>query len=305
MSGLRLACSLFLYLSFVSAATRAETITVATYNVQNYCVADRMAEGVYRQAYPKPESEKAALRAVIRSLNADVLALQEMGTKEFLDELQRDLASEGLAYPHAVLLEAADADRHVAVLSRRPLSKVVKHTDLVFTYFKTSEPVKRGMLEVRFQAGLGEIALLAVHLKSRFTDRDDDPLSARRRLGEAVAIRDRIINLFPEPGKALYIVAGDCNDSPSSPPVRALMKRGEMMILARVAAVDSRGESWTHLYRKEQTYSTVDHLFVSPALSVAVVPSSGRVADIQETGAASDHRPVAVTIDTDRLAGAR
>src|SRR5215217_132853 len=98
------------------AALRGETLTVATYNVENYGPADRMTEMGFRKAYPKPEREKEALRAVIRGVNADVLILQEMGDQRHLDELRRDLKTEGLDYPHSALAIAADPDRHVAIL---------------------------------------------------------------------------------------------------------------------------------------------------------------------------------------------
>ena len=82
---------------------------MATYNIENYVSTNRMTEAGYRKDYPKPESEKRALRTVMRALDADVLVLQEMGPRAYLDELQRDLKAEGLDYPHVALAEAADA----------------------------------------------------------------------------------------------------------------------------------------------------------------------------------------------------
>ena len=64
-----------------ASRARAETLTVATYNVENYVAADRMTETGYRKDYPKPELEKRALRRVIRALAADVVVLQEMGPR--------------------------------------------------------------------------------------------------------------------------------------------------------------------------------------------------------------------------------
>src|SRR6185312_4547800 len=122
--------------------------------VENYGAANRMTDEGYRQDYPKPEAEKAALRGVIRALDADVLVLQEVGGQAYLDELRRDLKTEGLAYEYAYLLAAADPDRHVALLSRRSF-KVVPHTDLDFAYFEGKERVKRGLLEVTFVTAAG------------------------------------------------------------------------------------------------------------------------------------------------------
>ena len=177
--GLGLFFSLFPHL----AAVRAGTLTIATYNVENYVATDRMTAEGYRLAYPKPEMEKQALRAVIRGLDADILVLEEMGPAPYLAELRRDLKAEGFDYPAAVLLDGPDADRHVALLSRRPPKDVKQHADLEFTYLGGREKVKRGLLEATFATEAGEFTLFAVHLKSRFTDRADDPQSAVRRAG--------------------------------------------------------------------------------------------------------------------------
>ena len=42
--------------AMVVAAARAGSITVATYNVENYVAADRLTDDGYRPAYPKPEA---------------------------------------------------------------------------------------------------------------------------------------------------------------------------------------------------------------------------------------------------------
>src|SRR6218665_3361361 len=89
----------------------AQALTLATFNVENYTIADRMVDGVYRKASPKPEKEKATLTQIISGIAPDILAVQEMGTQAYLDEFRRDLRAAGQNFPHAVLLEAADPDR--------------------------------------------------------------------------------------------------------------------------------------------------------------------------------------------------
>jgi len=292
-------CGWLWWLGLLMLALRlsAETLTIATYNVENYVAADRMVDGTYRQAYPKPEVEKKALRAVIRALDADVIALQEMGSRIYLEELQRDLASDGLKYPYAELLDGADADRHVAVLSRRPFASVTKHTELTLSYFGKKEMVKRGLLEVRFATEAGEITLFIVHLKSRFTDRPDDPNSELRRLGEATAVRDQELKIFPEPANARFLLVGDCNDSVASKPLRALAQKGKTEIAEILPATDSHGAVWSHFYKKEQIYSRVDHVLVSALLKSTVVGGSATICDAPETAAASDHRPLVVKLE--------
>lgn len=282
---------------FLVAVARGETLTVATYNIENYTPANRMTEAGYRQEYPKPEAEKTALRKVIGGLHADILVLQEMGPRPYLDELQRDLKAEGMEYPYVVLLEGADADRHVALLSKRPLKSTVPHTDLSFPYFQNTERVKRGMLEASVATEAGELTLFAVHLKSRFTDRSDDPLSTQRRIGEATAVRDRVLSRVGDASVARFLILGDCNDTKDSKALQRLMRRGTTKVVELLPAADSRGDTWTHAYRKEESYSRVDHIFMSPALRPAVKDGTAHIYDGPGVREASDHRPVCVTLE--------
>ena len=200
----------------VTGLLPAETLTLATYNVENYGPANRVTEAGYRKDYPKPEAEKAALRTVLRGINADVLVLQEMGGAVYLEELRRDLKAEGLDYRHAVLLAGDDADRHVALLAKRAPPTTTQHGDLEVKYFGQKERVKRGLLDARFNVGGVELVVFGLHLKSRYTDRADDPLSSIRPAAEATAVRDRVLLRCPEPAVARFAILGDCNDDKAS-----------------------------------------------------------------------------------------
>ena len=281
----------------VIGAVRAETLRVATYNLSNYNLENRMADGVFRREYPKPESEKTALRRVIREIDADVLALQEMGGPAFLRELQRDLRSEGVDYPHTAILETGGEPRYLAVLSRRPLQRVGRHTDLTFPYFGGQEQVRRGLLEVRLESGGREVVLFVVHLKSRYTERPDDPAATQWRNGEAVAARDRILAVSGAPTETAFLVLGDFNAAPRDRAVRAFLEKGERELSRLLPAEDSRGERWTHVYRRDDSYSRVDHALASRALVDAATQITARIHDGEGVREASDHRPVVVTIE--------
>ena len=56
-----------------------DALRLATYNLKNYLSKDRLIEGFWRQQYPKPEHEKSLLRAIIKEVSADIIALQELG----------------------------------------------------------------------------------------------------------------------------------------------------------------------------------------------------------------------------------
>jgi len=270
----------------------AHALTLATYNVENYTVADRMVEGVYRPAYPKPEKERAAVTRVIAGIAPDILAVQEMGTQAYLDDFQRELRAAGQDFRHAVVLDAADPDRHVALLSKLPFKEVRRHAAVPVLYSGKRELVKRGVLEAVFATNEGDVSVFVVHLKSKRTERPDDPESARQRAAEAEAVRDLVLARYPDPAKAKFIVCGDWNDTPDTRPVQALQKRGATELGVLVPATDAHGEAWTHYYRKEDSYSRLDYLLVSPALRPFV--SGGRAKIWDGAGAAdgSDHRAV-------------
>ncbi|MFZ5495252.1 MAG: endonuclease/exonuclease/phosphatase family protein [Verrucomicrobiota bacterium] len=295
MTFLRLLCLIAANLLFGWAARAG--ITVATYNVENYTLANRLVDGVYREAYPKPEREKAALRRVIAAIAPDVLAVQEMGAQPYLDEFQRELRQAGLDYPHAVVLDAADADRHVAVLSKLPFKEVKRHAGVPLTYFGRPERVRRGVLEAVFATDRGDVSLFVIHLKSKYTERQDDPEAARQRALEAEAVRDLVLARFPDPSRAMFIVAGDWNDTRGTRPVRALQKRGDLVIGELVEARDSQGETWTHYFRREDLYSRIDFLLVSPGLQPLVAGGKARIHDGLGTTEASDHRAVWMELD--------
>jgi endonuclease/exonuclease/phosphatase family metal-dependent hydrolase len=282
-----------------SAAAASAAITVAAYNVENYTLADRMVEGVFRQAYPKPEAEKAAVRQAVAGINPDVLAIEEMGGQPYLEDFQRELKHAGQDFPHAVVLEAADADRHVAVLSKLPFKEVKRHAPVPITYFGQPDVVKRGVLEVVFATTEGDFSVFVIHLKSKRTERKDDPEGGIQRALEAEAVRDLVLARFPNPAQAKFMVVGDWNDTRGTRPVRALLKRGETVIGELVPAADSRGQVWTHYFRREDTYSRIDYLMVSPGLKPFVEGGRGQVHDGAGALQGSDHRAIHLTLKLD------
>ncbi|MBI2497152.1 MAG: endonuclease/exonuclease/phosphatase family protein [Opitutae bacterium] len=274
-------------------------LTVAAYNVENYTIANRLVDGVYRPAYPKPEKEKAALRQVVAGIAPDILAVEEMGPPAFLDDFQRELKTAGQDFPHAVVLEAADQDRHVAVLAKVPFKEVRRHTEVPITYFGRPDVVKRGVLEVVFATNEGDFSLFVVHLKSKYTERPDDPEALLQRSLEAEAVRDLVLTRHPDPAKGKFLIVGDWNDTRGTRPVKALQKRGDTVVGELVFAADSRGEVWTHFFRREDTYSRIDYLLASPALKPFVAGNRARIWDGPGVEVASDHRPVFLTLKLD------
>lgn len=275
----------------------ADLIRIATYNVENYLVMDRSINGAWRPGYPKSEASKEALRSVIAAVSPDVLALQEMGPEPFFRELQRDLAADGLDYPHTYLLAGNDEERHVAVLSRLPFTEVHAHTDMTFPYFEGRERIKRGLLEVVFETGGERWSLFVLHLKSKWSEWPEDPQAQRKRTGEATAARNRILDRHDPESGSLYLIAGDFNDTRATAPLRRFLSRGSVQISQIIRAADSRGHTWTQHWERQGLYSRVDFLLASPALLERVVEGSGHIYDGQGYREASDHRMVWADFD--------
>jgi endonuclease/exonuclease/phosphatase family metal-dependent hydrolase len=286
-------------------AAPAPGVVLATYNVENYGLANRRTAAGYFRDYPKPEEEKTALRQVIAALGADVLALQEIGGPAYRRELQEDLRSEGSDYPYAADWAAEDEVRQLALLSKFPLRQIGGHGDLRFPYRGGTARVKRGLLEAVVRSPEGEFTVFVVHLKSHLTERADDPEAADRRVAEAAAVRACVQAEFPDPAAGRYVILGDCNDGRRSPALRRLEAKGAQVIAECLPAVDRRGENWTEYYRGAELYSALDHILVSPALRPAAADGTAWIYDGPGVDRASDHRPVLVRLDLTRLSGRR
>jgi endonuclease/exonuclease/phosphatase family metal-dependent hydrolase len=277
-------------------AAKTVTVRLATYNVRNYGTTSRPVDGQYLKDWPKPEAEKAALRAVILKARPDVLAMEEMGDARELGELQRDLGIEGLDYPYSVVVNGPDPDRHVAVLSRLPFAKTHTYENVTYRLGSTNELAKRGLLEVDFVTAGQSWALYVMHLKSRLPEDDDgtpDPVSANHREGEAMAMRD-LIRAQPPPGARLAVV-GDFNDTRDSVTLKRFLELDGKPLFQMAPAADSRGQTWTFIYPKADTYERIDFVLLSAALEPSL-KGPGRVVDIPESDEASDHRMVWVEL---------
>lgn len=106
---------------------RGSTLRLATYNIENLFddKDDPQLSGRYEDAsMTKPEPHCVAVAEAIRKIDADVLAVQEIESKDALLWF-RDRHLKGLGYDHVVSLDAGD-ERGIeqAVLSRYPIKDV-------------------------------------------------------------------------------------------------------------------------------------------------------------------------------------
>lgn len=289
----------------------ATPVTVVTWNVANYLPVSRRTQDGFRPDYPKPECEKAALRACLLGLLPDVVLLQEMGAAPYLREFQDDLASDGLPLPHAALGDGPDEDRHVALLSRWPLRAVrtlVPEVRSPRAASGKSEPApedaqeaasRRGALVAVVDTPDGPLCVCVLHLKSRRTVDELDPEARAWRAAEARALRDALETSAEVRSGMPVVLGGDCNSGPASAELAALATRGERTLWRRLPATDFSGATWTYARTSTGDYGTIDHLFLREGANVPrpvrawVVPCGGETTPCRP----SDHRPVAALLE--------
>jgi endonuclease/exonuclease/phosphatase family metal-dependent hydrolase len=60
-----------------------------------------------------------------------------------------------------------------------------------------------------------------------------------------------------------------------------------------------RNVTWTHYFGRDDTYSRIDYILLSPGMARAWVTNETYVLTIANWGVASDHRPIVATFETD------
>lgn len=261
-------------------------------------ISDRLVDGLYTKRYPKPELEKESIRKTIILIKPDILILQEMGSEKFLKELQADLQTEGIDYPFSTLMQGADPIRHIAVLSKEPIKRVIFYDQLTYLFSKNQKiPVRRGLLELSFISEGFDWSLFAVHLKSRRSNKIQDESSNKQRLGEATVIGQKINERYPDPQKGLYLIMGDFNDLPKSKTLKAFLKFKNHPMAIMLSPVDSRGEVWTYYSEGYGNYSQIDYILMSPAFFNKTKVKGASIVDAPFTSKGSDHRMIYVDLD--------
>lgn len=295
----------FLAASF--GAPAAETFRVATYNLENYL---DQPEGT-RPA--KSDAARAKIRESIEALKPDVIALQEMGAPSALAELRQSLKAEGLDYPNWEHVAGFDTNIHVAVLSRFPFAARRPQTNDSFLLGGRRFRVSRGFAEVDVQVNDHyRFTLISAHLKSRRAVAEAD--ESEMRLEEAKLLRQKVDAVLAADPAANLVVLGDFNDVYDTPPVKAVIGSGRNKLLDTrpaerngdnqpnpIPRFNPRNITWTHFYGKEDSYSRIDYLLLSPGLAREWLKADTYVLALANWGVGSDHRPLVATFEaTDR-----
>ena len=283
------------------SGSEGATFKVATYNLENYVI-----QATRSRTVKSPES-RAKVQETILALKADVLALQEIGPEDAFQEMRSELKSKGLDYPYWEHVKGFDTNVFVGVLSRFPFSDTRSHTKDSYLLNGRRFQVSRGFAEVDIKVTADySFTLMTGHLKSKRTIPEAD--EAEMRLEEAKLLREKVDARLSGNPETHLVVLGDFNDTKDSASIRTLIGRGRLRLVdTRPAerngdnlpssnpAWEPRNITWTHYYGKEDSYSRVDYLLLSPGMAETWVKNESFIVALPNWGLASDHRPLVAT----------
>ena len=295
------------WIIFLLATLRLEVLlaaglTVATYNLEFYIDRPTLS---YE---PKTEQSRQIIRQSIRAMNPDVLALQEVGSTNALLELRAALKKEGLNFPHWEHVRGWDTNLHLAFLSKHPIKAARHHTRESYLHRGRRFHVLRGFGEIEVSFENRRLIFLTTHLKSNreLAEANQEEL----RVEEATLLREKIDQHLQRNPNAELIVLGDFNDGVGTRTYSTLIGKGRLRLLDTKpheqngdslpnpnARFDPRRITWTHFYAKEELYSRIDMILLSPALRKFYRPEQSYVLALKDWGAGSDHRPVCVRLE--------
>jgi len=271
-------------------ATRKFTgkLRVATYNVLNLFDDKDCPYHNDEGTSPKPRHELERLAATIKQLDADVLALQEVENRFYLERFNTAMLAD-MGYEHVVCFEGNDGRGiDVAVLSRLPVGPVTSYRHLRWKDKRGLDTgFRRDLLRVRIEPPNAKpFDVFTVHLKSKGGGDGTEAV----RMGEVTAIRSVVDPMLAEDPQALFVVCGDFNDTWDSNPIKLMRGTGNT---AMEAFQDEDPEGCV-TYNRGQFRSVIDYIFCSPAMAKRYVTQSMQVLDGSVESSGSDHNPVAM-----------
>ncbi len=269
-------------------------LTIGAYNVLNlfddYDDPYRADEGTAA----KPREQLQHLAQSIAALNADVLAVEEVENRDYLQRFV-DVFLPDMGYEDVVLFEGNDTRGiDVGLLSRVPVGEVRSRRHLRFPGPDGStRRFSRDVLTVTLLPEGGQpIDVWCVHLKSNSGGREfAEPV----RLAEANELRKLLDEALTKDPNARIIVMGDFNDTPGTPTLKTIIGEGPTGLWS--AASDLKDPK-TITYNTEDFKSMIDFMLCSPAMHERFVKGSFNVpqGSVETTG--SDHNPIEAVFKT-------
>lgn len=255
----------------------------------------------------KPQHEMRPLCRMVAQVNADILALQEVGSLASLEDFNQRLAS---PYPYLGCLPGnSTRSIHLAVMSRTPVV-LTNHLHTPLTdpqgtmlsvntnpeHAETAEPLRmqRNVLQVRTTLSAGvPLSLFVVHLKSRTNGIDPEFSADEIRAAEARRVQQIVQQHMLAQQQDLVVVAGDFNDIAGSD------------VLAGIASLpltDPQGEMLAAAGRNAATYwprrrMRFDRILLCAGARQRLLADSPTIHNSQMARTASDHYPVSLVLN--------
>lgn len=268
-----------------------DQIRVATYNTYN----------LFEDA---PDQQKQALGHVIRELDADAIAFQEVESERVLKEVFQRFVNPRLrnagerSFDAFVCIPARDPRGiNVALATRLAVRATTSFHDYEFGEDERPERFSRDLLGVElFATHSYRFLFFVAHLKSKLGGERADK---RRRL-QASEIR----RIFGEPlfGSESYIdhdliLAGDMNDDPDRQTIEVLKRgdEGEDQLLEDL--LEEVEPNYTYPTHTRYKKTRLDYFFASPGMAARVSDEERRIYREHPTHEASDHYPASIVID--------
>lgn len=239
----------------------------------------------------KPKDELAKLAATIRAVNADVLALQEVEHRGYL-ELFVGAYLKDMGYRHIVCIDSND-QRGIdcAVLSRLPVGPVTSYRHLRFPDGTGQEMwFRRDLLQVRIEPPGGpDFSVFVVHLKSK---RGSGEATEKYRVGEARQTRKILDGLLEQDKNARFVICGDFNDEWDSAPLKTIQGTGPGALRDFLSDLPKDAVTFNKPPR-----GMIDFILASPAMGAGYVAKSYRILPGSAATSGSDHNPVLARFD--------
>jgi endonuclease/exonuclease/phosphatase family metal-dependent hydrolase len=245
-----------------------QEFTLATWNIQRFVISQNQ----------KAIHEKAKM---ITRINADILALQEVGDLEQLQMLNALLPKENI-YPYQILVKGNDSI-NVALLSKFPIQKI-------YTYRHHPITTTRG-IRTYFQRDLLEaivsippsfsMKIFITHLKSK---QGGVPAICRNK-------KNYITEHLKENPNDCIAVVRDFNDTPQSKTIQ-IIEQNPYPLFDPLKIEGKENVPTEH--SKRFGGQRLDYIFVSPPLMKHYIIQSARVISSQNNECPSDHNPIVV-----------
>jgi exonuclease III len=292
-------------------APPAEGVRLATFNTEfmfDGLDGEGQANFPWKDDPVLARAHRDSLARVIRTLDADVLMLQEVENLETLQMLVAESLVD-LGYT-AYLVNGRDnfTGQDVGLLSRLPVEEVGRTDERAPVGTTGDDYGVSKNLWARLNLGGVPTTLIGVHFLARPDDLDRKP----RREAQAEVIR-RLVEQETAAGRAVAVL-GDFNDFDATVPDRAgsvpitdvlaTIKRagpGPADDLRAVAAEVPQRERYTAFWDRNRNdeidadeYSSLDHLLLSPRLYDALRDVD--FVHLHDPRFVSDHFPIVVTL---------